>query len=398
MTWAPIPPGSGFGIENLPYGVFAPPGRRARVGVRIGDHVLDLRAALGEEEFARPALNDFLARGREFWTATRDRIVELLTDRGRRDRLGDALYPVSDVSVRLPIEVADYVDFYAGERHAANLGAILRPDSPALLPNWKHLPVGYHGRAGTVVVSGTPVTRPCGQRRSAADPAPVFGPSRRLDVEVEVGFVVGVPSALGKPVPTADFEQHVFGICLLNDWSARDIQAWEYVPLGPFLGKSFATSISPWIVPLDALTAARLPVPPQDPEPLPYLRDSRPWGLDLRLEFALNGHIVSRPPYARMYWSPAQMLSHLTCNGASLRTGDLFASGTVSGEAPDEFGSLIEITWNGAHPVRLPGGGTRTFLADGDVVTLRGTAPGPGGATIDLGAVTGRIGPADVQP
>ncbi|WP_327099055.1 fumarylacetoacetase [Nocardia vinacea] len=394
-TWAPVPEGSGFGIDNLPYGIFSPSDVGSRVGVRIGDHVLDLRAALGDQVFERASLNDFMARGRDYWTATRRRIIDLLTDPTQRVRAAEILHPLDQVTLHLPIEVADYVDFYASEHHATNLGTMFRPDSAALLPNWKHLPVGYHGRAGTIIASGTPVTRPSGQRKAPADPSPVFGPSARLDIEVEVGYVVGTPSELGKPVSTKEFTDHVFGVCLVNDWSARDIQAWEYVPLGPFLGKSFATSISPWIVPLDALAAARVPTPQQDPAPLPYLEEPEPWGLDLRLEFVLNGHTVSRPPYAQMYWSPAQMLSHMTVNGASLRTGDLFASGTVSGPEANQRGSLIELTWNGTEPLHLPDGRTRTFLEDGDLVTLSGSATGPSGSPISLGEVTARIQPPE---
>jgi len=256
---------------------------------------------------------------------------------------------------------------------------MFRPDGEALLPNWKHLPVGYHGRAGTVVVSGTDIRRPQGLRA----PGPSYGPSLKLDVEVEVGFVVGVPSKLGSPVSTGDFEEHVFGIVLLNDWSARDIQAYEYVPLGPFLGKSFATSISPWVVPLEALD--RVPAPVQDPPVADYLRTEGNWGFDLNLALELNGEVVSRPPFAGMYWTAPQMLAHLTANGASLRTGDLFASGTVSGDASDERGSLIELTWNGRDPLN-----GRTFLEDGDVVAISGhTAKG-----LPLGEVTGRIRPA----
>jgi fumarylacetoacetase len=285
------------------------------------------------------------------------------------------------------------VDFYASEQHAANLGRILRPDQPPLLPNWKHLPVGYHGRAGTIVPSGTLVTRPCGQRLGAG-PAPVFGPSARLDIEAEVGFVVGAPSELGRPVPAGDFSEHVFGVVLVNDWSARDIQAWEYVPLGPFLGKSFATSISPWVVPLAALAAARVPGVRQDPAPLPYLAEAEPWGLDIALEVELNGHVVSRPPFRELYWSPAQLLAHLTVNGASLRSGDLYASGTVSGPERDQRGSLIELTWNGTEPLQLPDGTGRTFLQDGDTVTIRASAPGTDGGRIGFGAVTGTIAPA----
>ena len=393
-TWVPVPAGSGFGITNLPYGVFDPPGGAPRAGVRIGDHVLDLAAALGDEVFAQPSLNPFMAQGRARWTQVRARVQELLTDESHRTAVEPALHPLDTVSLHLPFEVADYIDFYASEHHATNLGRMFRPDAAALLPNWKHLPVGYHGRAGTVVVSGTGITRPCGQRKAPTDDTPSFAPSAKLDVEVEVGFVVGVGSRLGERVATKDFAEHVFGVCLVNDWSARDIQAWEYVPLGPFLGKSFATSISPWIVPLDALTGARVPTPPREPELLDYLRGREPWGLDLDLALTLNGQEISRPPYAQMYYSPAQMLAHTTVNGASLRTGDLYASGTVSGPEPGQRGSLIELTWNGTEPLTLADGTRRTFLEDGDTVTIAGAAPGPDGTRIGLGEVTGTIAPA----
>jgi fumarylacetoacetase len=294
----------------------------------------------------------------------------------------------------LPFEVADYADFYSSKQHADNVGRIFRPGSDPLTPNWKHLPIGYHGRSGTVVVSGTPVRRPWGQRAAAGEPSPRFAPSERLDVEVEVGFVVGVGSALGEPVTTASFADHVFGICLLNDWSARDIQAFESVPLGPFLGKSFATSISPWIIPLAALAAARCEPPVRDVPVQPYLADGEPWGLDLHLELECNGSVVSRPPFAGMYWTGPQQLAHLTVNGASLRTGDLFGSGTVSGPTVSERGSFLELSWNGAEPVRLSDGTWRSFLEDGDVVTMRGTAPGTAGRPIGLGEVTGMVFPA----
>jgi fumarylacetoacetase len=269
------------------------------------------------------------------------------------------------------------------------VGRILRPNQPPLLPNWRHLPIGYHGRAGTVVVSGTPVVRPCGQLGAGR-----FGPSARLDIEAEVGFVVGVPSPLGARVSVEDLAAHVFGVVLVNDWSARDIQAFEYQPLGPFLGKSFATSVSPWVVPLEALSAARVPAPRQDPEVSDYLRADPHEGLDLRLAVDWNGTRVSRPPFAGMYFTPAQQLAHLTVNGASLRTGDLFASGTVSGPAKDQRGSFIELSWGGTEPLTLADGSTRTFLTDGDTVTLTATAPGASGGRIALGEVTGRVEPA----
>ncbi|MQA63542.1 MAG: fumarylacetoacetase [Actinophytocola sp.] len=394
QTWVDVPAGSGFGLRNLPYGVFAPQGGPRRVGVRIGDYVLDLAATLDDPVFASGSLNAFLAQGRARWTEVRNRIVMALTEDAQRSRVEPALHPVDGVRLYLPFEVADYVDFYASEQHATNLGRMFRPDAAPLLPNWKHLPVGYHGRAGTVVASGTAIRRPCGQRKAPDDAAPSFGRSRKLDIEAEVGFVVGAGSPLGDAVTTKDFREHVFGVCLVNDWSARDIQAWEYVPLGPFLGKSFATSLSPWIVPLDALDAARVATPAQDPAPLEYLRESEDWGLDLQLRVRLNGELIAQPPYAQMYWSPAQMLAHMTANGAALRTGDLFASGTVSGPDPSQRGSLIELTWNGAEPITLADGTTRKFLDDGDTVTISADAPGPEGSRIGFGEVIGRIEPA----
>ncbi|SIS02220.1 fumarylacetoacetate hydrolase [Microbispora rosea] len=360
-----------FGLDNLPYGVFSRPGEPRRVGVRVGDQVLDLAAALGGDVYAAPSLNPLLALGRAAWQETRARAREAAAT-------GDHLVPLAEVTLHLPVEVADYVDFYASLEHASNLGRILRPDDEPLKPNWRHLPVGYHGRAGTVVVSGTPIRRPCGQR-------PSFGPSQRLDIEAEVGFVVGTPTRLGERAGA--FDDHVFGVTLVNDWSARDIQAWEYVPLGPFLGKSFATSMSAWITPLEALEGARVEGRSQEPEPPAYLRRQAPWGLDLTLHVELNGEAVSTPSFRDMYWTPDQMLAHMTVNGASLRTGDLFASGTVS--SVGQPGSLIELTWNGADPLKLPGE-TRTFLEDGDTVTITAwTSHG-----ISLGEVSGKVLPA----
>ncbi|MFF3852015.1 fumarylacetoacetase [Micromonospora sp. NPDC002575] len=397
MTWVTGAEGSAYGVRNLPYGVFRSGGDDPRVGVRVGEFVLDLGAAeaaglvLAAGALGRSTLNAFLALGRPQWTAVRQRVTELLTDTAHRPAVEPLLVPLADAELLLPFEVADYVDFYSSEHHAGNVGQIFRPGQPPLLPNWKHLPIGYHGRAGTVVVSGTPIVRPAGQR--ATPDGPVCGPSVRLDIEAEVGFVVGVPSALGEPVSVADFADHVFGVVLVNDWSARDIQAWEYQPLGPFLGKSFATSVSAWVTPLDALADAFVPAPEQDPPVAEYLRDVPHVGLDLRLAVEWNGERVSEPPFATMYWTPAQQLAHLTVNGASLRTGDLYASGTVSGPRRDQVGSFLELTWGGAEPVTV-GGAERTFLADGDTVTITATAPGPDGTTIGLGEVTGTIRPA----
>jgi fumarylacetoacetase len=398
MTWLDLPADSLFGVDNLPYGVFSPAEGAPRAGVRVDDLVLDLAAALDDPVFAHDSLNPFMAQGVARWREVRARVTELLTQDRHRAATEPHLHRLDEVTLRLPIEVADYVDFYASEHHATNLGRLFRPGTPPLTPNWKHLPIGYHGRAGTVVVSGTPVVRPKGQRKPADAQAPVFGPSVRLDIEAEVAYVVGTGSALGESVAVADFAERVFGVCLLNDWSARDLQAWEYVPLGPFLGKSFATSVSPWIVPLDALAHAWVAPPPRDPEPLPYLADAGKQGLDLTLEVRLNGHRISNPPYASMYWTGAQMLAHLSANGATTRTGDLYGSGTVSGPREDQYGSLIELTAAGAKPLELPDGTWRTFLEDGDEVTLTGTAPGPSGSRIGLGEVTGRILPERPEP
>ncbi|MEV0170883.1 fumarylacetoacetase [Streptomyces sp. NPDC050803] len=396
-----VPEGDPFGPHNLPYGVFSVPGSDAapRVGVRLGDHVLDAgAAALALDSpyaslLARPTLNPLLAAGRTAWSDVRRALTAWVTVPSHQEAVAHLLHPLSSVTLHLPFEVADYVDFYASENHARNVGQMFRPDAAdSLTPNWKHLPIGYHGRSGTVVVSGTDVVRPSGQHKAPADAAPVFGPSARLDIEAEVGFVVGVPSQMGRPVELASFREHVFGLCLLNDWSARDIQAWEYVPLGPFLGKSFATSVSAWITPLDALDEARVAPPQRTHELLPYLNDAaeEPGGYDLRISVAVNGHVISEPPFSTMYWTAAQQLAHMTVNGASLRTGDLYGSGTVSGPTERERGSLLELTWNGRDPLELPDA-KRTFLEDGDVVTLSAWAPGAGGVRVGLGEVSGRV-------
>lgn len=402
QSWVPGAAGSGFDVDHLPVGVFRIGETPAAVGVRIGDFALAAGAAAelaGMESglaWQQDTLAPFLALGPRAWQSARDWLTLVLTDTEYRDAIEPFLYPVDQVEMGLPLRVGDYVDFYASEHHATNLGRLLRPNAEPLLPNWKHLPVGYHGRAQTVVPSGTPIVRPCGQLKDPNEPAPSFGPSARLDIEAELGFVVGTASTLGTPVPASDFDGTVFGVTLLNDWSARDIQSWEYVPLGPFLGKSFATSISPWITPLAALTAARVPPPPRTVPLLPYLADDPedPWGLDISIEVEWNGTVVSRPPYRTMYYTPAQMLAHLTVNGATVQPGDLYASGTVSGPDPDQVGSFIELSRGGREPVTLGDGSRRTFLLDGDTVTLRATAPSTSGGRLTLGSVTGVIAPA----
>jgi fumarylacetoacetase len=348
---------------TLAYGVL----RGGGVCARIDGQVIDLSAL--DPMFDTASLNAFMAAGPEVWKQARSRLSE-----GRE---------IAEAELEMPFEVADYVDFYSSLDHATNLGRMFRPDSEPLLPNWRHLPVGYHGRSGTVVPSGTPVRRPLGQR-----PGPEFGPTARLDIELEAGFVIGTPSSRGEPVPVARALDHVFGMVLVNDWSARDIQAWEYQPLGPFLGKSFATSVSHWVVPLEELADRRVEREPQEPQPLEYLREE-PWAYDIALKVELNGAEIASSNTRHLYWSAAQQIAHLTVNGASLRTGDLLATGTISGPERGERGSLIELSWNGQEPIELPDGSTRTFLEDGDEVVLRGDP---------LGHVRGRIEPALSPP
>ena len=384
-----------FPLAHLPYGVFSVAGEAPRAGVAVGDSVIDLAKLVTDglldpvADFSAPALNPFMAAGPAAWRATRARLVELLTSDEEQPRVERALVAAGDVRLHLPFAVADYVDFYSSRAHAENLGRLFRPGSDPLTPNWLHLPIGYHGRAGTVVVSGTPIVRPSGQVKERDADRPVFRPSARLDIELELGFVVGVASELGRPVDPDAAREHLFGVVLVNDWSARDIQAWEYQPLGPFLGKSFATSIAAWVTPLEALEPFRVPATVQDPEPLPHLRAADAAVLDIDLEVELAGEIVSRTSARNLYWTPEQQVAHLTSNGASLRTGDLLASGTISGPEPHARGSLIELTWNGGEPLRLRDGSRRTFLEDGDEVVLSGRTAGAGG--FELGEVKGTI-------
>ncbi len=303
--------------------------------------------------------------------------------------------------MRVPMEIGDYVDFYSSIEHATNLGRLFRPNAEALLPNWRWIPVGYHGRSSTIVIDGTPVRRPSGQRKPADAPAPQFGPSRRLDIELEMGFVTGPGNELGDPIDVGDAREHIFGLVLVNDWSARDIQAWEYQPLGPFFGKSFATTISPWVVTLEALEPFRVEGPHQDPQPLEYLRTGEPWAYEIQLAVELQTarmreqgvppEAISQTTFRNMYWNVAQQLAHATVNGAIARPGDLFASGTISGAAQGTQGSLIELTWNGERPLELPNGEKRAFLEDGDEITLRGWCEKPGARRIGFGAARGRI-------
>lgn len=414
-TWVRIAPDSAFGLENLPYGVFVAEDGQPHIGVAVGEEIFDLHAAasagvfdgvVGHAVLQAPTLNLLLAAGRDAWTALRSRVREALAggtsllDGLNRDAL---LTSRADTHMLLPFAPGDYVDFYSSIEHATNLGKIFRPDGEALMPNWRWIPIGYHGRSSTIVVDGTPIVRPNGQRKAPTESVPSFGPSRLLDIELEVGFVTGPGNRMGAPIPIERARDHIFGIVLVNDWSARDIQAWEYQPLGPFLGKSFATSISPWVVTLDALEPYRLAGPAQDPQPLPYLRTSEPWNYDVQLLVELQTRamrergdapeIVSRTNFKYMYWNMAQQLAHATVNGTAVRPGDLYASGTISGPTPDSYGSFIEMTWRGTKPLHLASGEERAFLQDGDCVTLRGVCEAPGKPRIGLGSVSGTILP-----
>lgn len=395
---------------TLPYGVVRVAGGAPRPATAVGDDTLDLAGLAGaglldgavEDPVAmldQPTLDGLLAAGPDAWSGLRARLLELVHDPAAEGRLDRHRRPLADAGPVLPWTVADYVDFYSSRDHAANVGRIFRPDAPELPAAWDHLPIGYHGRAGTVVVSGTEVVRPVGLRRDRSSGEVVAGPSEHLDLEVEVGWVVGVGTDLGTTVATTDFAAHVLGAVLVNDWSARDIQAFEYVPLGPFLGKSFATSVSPWIVPLAALDAARVPPPTPPHAPAHHLAPPGDgYAIDLELAIAPPGHdfsLLSRPRAAGLRWTPAQQLAHLASNGAALRTGDLYASGTVSGPTEDERGSLLELTWGWRDDVALVDGSSRREgLADGDTVRIRGSAAGADGGTVPLGEVVGRVAPA----
>ncbi|NBC18623.1 MAG: fumarylacetoacetase [Bacteroidetes bacterium] len=415
-SFVDVPDGSHFPIQNIPFGIFRPTsGAAPRVGTAIGDQVLDL-SVLEEQRlfehktirerrpFSRPSLNGFMQLGRPVWKAVRERIQHLLradtpTLRDDNDLRARALHPQSRVEMVLPAEIGDYTDFYSSKEHATNIGTMFRGKENALMPNWTHLPVGYHGRASSVIVSGHDVRRPCGQTKPDDDAPPQYGPSRLLDFELEMGFFVGPGNDLGDPIPIDEAEEHIFGLVLVNDWSARDIQKWEYVPLGPFLGKSFATTISPWIVTLEALAPFRAEGPPQDPEPLPYLGRSGPGAFDIDLEVGLQAEgmdapqTICRSNFRYLYWTMAQQLAHHTVNGCNVRPGDLMASGTISGPTEDSYGSLLELTWRGTQPIELPGGASRTFIEDGDQVVMTGSAAGDG-YRIGFGEARAQVVPA----
>jgi fumarylacetoacetase len=413
-SFIPVDPTSDFPIQNLPYGVFSSgDGRAPRIGVAIGDFVLDLweleqegRLNVGElGVFSASTLNPFMALGPKIWSRTRARISELLRHDNPELRDNDelrrlALVPMAQATLHMPVAVSGYTDFYSSKEHATNVGVMFRGKDNALQPNWLHMPIGYNGRASTVVVSGTKVRRPRGQLKPPGAELPSFGACKRLDFELEMGVVIGQPSAMGEMLDEKRAADMIFGFVLLNDWSARDIQQWEYVPLGPFQGKAFATSISPWIVTREALEPFRVQGPAQDPVPLPYLQQAQPNNYDLQLDVGLRAAQMKEPMqicrtnFKYMYWSSVQQLVHHASSGCAMNIGDLLGSGTISGPEKDQRGSLLEISWNGTEPIELPGGIKRTFLEDGDTLSFHGWCQGDG-YRVGFGEVEGTILPAE---
>jgi len=402
-SWVDVPRGSDFPIQNLPFGVFRKGDSPHTPGVAIGDFVIDL-AYLHESGFldglglpvgifTNTYLNDFLALGRKKCGEVRNRISELLRhDSQHAHKI--KLIPVKDVTMQMPVMVPNYTDFYSSEQHAFNVGSMFRDPKNALLPNWKHLPVGYHGRASSIVVSGTPIRRPKGQSKPNADGPPVFGPTSKLDFELEVAFISCGETVLGESIPVDHAADHIFGFVLFNDWSARDIQSWEYVPLGPFLAKNFGSTISPWIVTMDELEPFMVEGPKQDPEVLPYLASQGKSNFDINLEVSIGETVISRSNFKHMYWNVFQQLAHHTVNGCNIQVGDMYASGTISGPEKGSYGSMLELTWNGQQPIQLKNGDIRKFIEDGDVVTIKGFAES-NGVRIGFGECKGEILKAD---
>ncbi len=411
-----ISPDSHFPIQNLPYGIFKlKAGGDACAGTAIGDYVLDLsvleekglfkRTALGSNKvFEQKSLNAFMSAGRDAWKQVRIVLQTILSEDNPTLRDDEALkeialIPMKDVVMCLPAEIGDYTDFYSSKEHATNVGTMFRGKENALMPNWLHLPVAYHGRASSVVVSGTDIMRPKGQTKPAGSDSPVFGPTKLLDFELETGFFIGTGNRLGNPVNVENAMDHIFGMVLVNDWSARDIQTWEYQPLGPFLAKNFATSISPWIVTMDALEPFKTSGPKQEPEPLPYLKSNQNCAFDINLDVYIKTEKIPEPfkisqsNYKYLYWNMCQQLAHHTVNGCNTKTGDLMASGTISGPSKDSYGSMLELTWRGENPIKLPDVEERKFLEDGDTLTIAGFCQGDG-YRVGFGEVTGKILPA----
>ena len=413
-SWVTVRPESDFPIQNLPFGVFSLNGMAPRVGVAIGSMVLDLSilakksdalkgTGLEPESLSQPSLNPFILLGKSVTNAVRNRISEVLRAENaaiwaQTPVMAEALLPQSEVTMHLPVQIGDYTDFYSSIEHATNVGIMFRDPENALLPNWKHIPVGYHGRASSILVSGQNICRPKGQTVPVDGQPPVYGPSRLLDFELEMAFVVGKANDLGDQISTAQAEDHIFGLTLFNDWSARDIQKWEYVPLGPFLGKNFASTMSPWIVTIEALEPFKVAGPDQNPEPLPYLKYSGLKNYDINLEVFIEPdgsepHKVSNSNFKYMYWNMCQQLAHHTVNGCNMRVGDVCASGTISGPTPDSYGSMLEISWKGTKPIAMPDGSERKFIQDNDAVIMRGFAL-KNGIRVGFGEARAKVLPA----
>jgi fumarylacetoacetase len=412
-SWVDVPENSDFPIQNLPFGIFSTTEKDARVGVALGEHIIDMyelasRGYLSDiikdaEVFNQDKLNPFMKLGRDTVRAVRNELANIFDSNNAKLESNDddkaaILVKQSSASMHMPVQVGDYTDFYSSKEHATNVGKMFRDPDNALLPNWLHIPVGYHGRASSIVVSGTPVHRPKGQTKPDPDQPPVFGPSKRVDFELEMAFVTYDGKALGDSISSDEAEDYIFGMCLFNDWSARDMQKWEYVPLGPFLAKSFASSVSPWIVTMDALEPFRCAGPQQDPEPLPYLKTKGDHSFDINLEAGIKTDDtdetkLTHSNFKYMYWSMAQQLAHHTVNGCNIRVGDMMASGTISGKESDEFGSMLELTWAGKNPIKLPDGSERKFIEDGDTVIMRGYSK-KDSIRIGFGEVRSKVLPA----
>ncbi len=407
-SWIPVSSDSDFPIQNLPFGIFNTNGGRPRVGSIIGDRVIDLAAlhakgllpipGLPPEVLSKPALNDFIALGKSVTNQVRNALVDTFREEAGtvvREKATPCLLPSRDVQMLLPLRIGNYTDFYSSKEHATNVGSMFRDPQNALLPNWVHLPVAYHGRASSIVVSGTSIRRPCGQTEPGPDGVPGFGPTKALDFELEMGFVVGKSTQLGTQVTVANAEAHIFGLLLLNDWSARDIQKWEYVPLGPFLAKNFASTVSPWIVTLEALEPFRVNGPAQTPAVLPYLQYEGAKNYDIHLTVDIttdrgDSKTVCTSNFKYMYWNMCQQLAHHTVNGCNIQEGDIYASGTISGPEPSSYGSMLELTWRGTKPIAMPDGTQRKFIEDGDTVTLHGYAE-KAGVRVGFGDASGKI-------
>ncbi|MHC2990339.1 fumarylacetoacetase [Pontibacter sp. HJ8] len=412
-SWIEIAPNSDFPIQNLPFGIFESAYKDPRVGVAIGDYVLDLYAVaqhnlfelldIDPTVFHRPYLNDFISLGKSKWRAVRNRVSELLRNdndeiSGNSRLMQECLVKRSEVRMRMPVKVGNYTDFYSSIEHATNVGSMFRDPKNALLPNWKHIPIGYHGRASSIIVSGTDIRRPNGQTKAPDADAPTFGPSRLLDFELEVAFITGRETKLGDMIAPNEADDYIFGLVLFNDWSARDMQTWEYVPLGPFLAKSFASSISPWVVTLDALEPFRVKGPVQDPRPLPYLEFSGERNYDIHLEVLLKPedgaeNSICQSNFKYMYWNMNQQLAHQSSNGCNIQIGDMYASGTISGPDKNSYGSMLELTWRGTQPIQLSDGTERKFINDFDTVIMRGHAES-NGIRIGFGEVRAKVLPA----